>query len=323
MKKMSKMVLGFIGGLALTLNTAFIVNADWKAESGKWWFATSNGYITGWDNIAGKWYYFDENGWMKTGWQQVDGKWYYLKNSGEMVTGWQKIEGENNWYYFETSGAMRTEDLLENGITYHFEASGKCLNPLEGQAEIPENVNPYVLGTWNGHTFISNLLNLQFKFPEDISIMSKFQIEQMLGGRIENTLFNDGNKAVQENLENYESGYDFCVLLPDETSNIQLLWENIALTAPGREISIEQYMEVVKNRYLAILNQQIEYIKKEENVNLGGQSFLKLSISLKDIGYQDFYVIEKGNFIGVIIATYTPQSTETVQEILNSAAAVN
>lgn len=34
MKKMSKMVLGFIGGLALTLNTAFIVNADWKAENG-------------------------------------------------------------------------------------------------------------------------------------------------------------------------------------------------------------------------------------------------------------------------------------------------
>ncbi len=325
MKKINKMIFTLIGGMFFACSTTFHVNADWKTEDEKWWYATENGYKTGWEYIAGKWYYFDESGWMQTGWQQIDGKWYYLKDSGEMMTGWKEIDGQNNWYYFENSGAMRTEDLAENGVIYHFDSSGKCVNPTEEQqAQVkttPTIPTKYSLGTWNGNVFSSELLNLSFTFPNDVTRISLYDLKELGMNMDVIDLFNDGATSAQENLEDYETAIDFALILDDEYSNMELLWENIT----GFEITESDYLEVFKQSdymyVLQFLGAPIKYMK-EETVQIGGQTFLKLSICFNDMGYQDIYVIKKGNFMGVMLVTYSLESADIVQGILDSATAI-
>lgn len=83
---------------------------EWKQDSRGWWYLNDDGsYPTNtWQIIDSNTYLFDENGYMRTGWiQTVNGNWYYLNPTGE----------------------IRRDDLLENGITYHFDSSGVCTNP--------------------------------------------------------------------------------------------------------------------------------------------------------------------------------------------------
>lgn len=283
MKKINKMIFTLIGGMFFACSTTFHVNADWKTEDEKWWYATENGYKTGWEYIAGK------------------------------------------WYYFENSGAMRTEDLAENGVIYHFDSSGKCVNPTEEQqAQVettPTIPTKYSLGTWNGNVFSSELLNLSFTFPNDVTRISLYDLKELGMNMDVIDLFNDGATSAQENLEDYETAIDFALILDDEYSNMELLWENIT----GFEITESDYLEVFKQSdymyVLQFLGAPIKYMK-EETVQIGGQTFLKLSICFNDMGYQDIYVIKKGNFMGVMLVTYSLESADIVQGILDSATAI-
>ena len=121
----------------------------WQKIGSKWyWFESGGKMVTGWKKLSNKWYYFDASGAMVTGWQKIGGKWYWFESGGQMATGWKKLN--NIWYYFDASGAMATGwkklnnvwywftssgamfcngSKVINGKTYHFDASGACLNP--------------------------------------------------------------------------------------------------------------------------------------------------------------------------------------------------
>lgn len=106
--KKTKLIIATIALTALMSSAA--LGAEWKQDAKGWWYQNDNGSFTtsDWQIIDGKTYLFDASGYMRTGWiHTIDGKWYYLNPTGE----------------------MRYADLIDNGITYHFDSSGFCTNP--------------------------------------------------------------------------------------------------------------------------------------------------------------------------------------------------
>ena len=106
-----------------------VMQTGWTYEGGSWYYLGSNGVMqTGWIQYQGIWYYLKPYGNMATGWVQDGGAWYYLNESGAMQTGW--IEYEDDWYYCYSNGVMaQNVTIVISGVSYTFDASGKCTNP--------------------------------------------------------------------------------------------------------------------------------------------------------------------------------------------------
>ena len=103
--------------------------AGWKNIEGKWYyFKTTGRMVTGRQTIDDKTYFFDDNGVMQTGWiSDGSNQWYYANPDGSLVSySWKKINGK--WYYFY-GFIMVNFDLTIDGVLYHFDSNGVCLNP--------------------------------------------------------------------------------------------------------------------------------------------------------------------------------------------------
>ena len=123
----------------------------WLEESDGWHYRDGNGHeVTGWYKVSSKWYYFDGNGVMLTGKQEIGDKLYFFADSGAMQAGkwvqdgadWyylgsggdayrsQWLKSGGKWYYFDENCVMLADTSREiKGKTYHFNASGVCINP--------------------------------------------------------------------------------------------------------------------------------------------------------------------------------------------------
>lgn len=81
-------------------------------------------------------------------------------------------------------------------------------------------------------------------------------------------------------------------------------------------MSASQYLDTVKEQLGALEDYGYEF-KDYEDVNIGEQTFTKLSVSaLGGAMLQDYYCISKGKYISSIIASYIPDSAETVEAVM-------
>lgn len=88
----------------------------------------------GWHQFNENWYWVESNT-MKTGWVQDKG-WYFLNEGthkdypvGAMLRD-KWVAGDGVWYYVQAGGTMVADQTIEiDGKSYHFDQSGKCLNP--------------------------------------------------------------------------------------------------------------------------------------------------------------------------------------------------
>lgn len=124
--------------LAGLLSAAMVVGsampafaAEWKKNDIGWWYEEDNGqYPTAtWKFINNNWFYFQTNGYASTGWIFENGRWYFADSDCYMLTGWVNVEGK--YYYLNpisdgTKGAMLTGEVVIDGVTYTFDASGAC-----------------------------------------------------------------------------------------------------------------------------------------------------------------------------------------------------
>ena len=84
----------------------------------------------------------------------------------------------------------------------------------------------------------------------------------------------------------------------------------------------EQYLDAVKEQLGALEDYGYEF-NDYEDVDIGGQTFTKLSVSaLGGAMLQDYYCISKGKYISSIIASYMPDSAETIEAVMAGVTAV-
>lgn len=108
----------------LTLNP-IKVNAEWRQDNTGWWYAESDSWTTGWQQISNTWFYFNDNGYMEKGWLLNNEKWYFLSSDGVMQTGLIKVDGKT--YYLGLNGDMQTGNIDINGEMYRFTTSGEVI----------------------------------------------------------------------------------------------------------------------------------------------------------------------------------------------------
>ena len=102
----------------------------------------------------------------------------------------------------------------------------------------------------------------------------------------------------------------------DRSSIVQMLHENVSVAALGKSMSAEQYLDAVKAQLGALEDYGYEF-NDYEDVNIGGQTFTKFSVSaLGGAMLQDYYCISKGKYISSIIASYIPDSAETIEAVM-------
>ncbi|RGC12927.1 hypothetical protein DWZ14_01525 [Enterocloster citroniae] len=185
----------------------------------------------------------------------------------------------------------------------------------ETTAEVKKAVE-FSTGSWNGHTFTSPWLNLAITFPEDCTISTEEDIKKMLGTGQEILVNNGVSNEAQYKAAEFTTTYDFMVILPDQSSIVQMLHENVSVAALGKSMSAEQYLDSVKAQLGALEDYGYEF-NDYEDVNIGGQTFTKFSVSaLGGAMLQDYYCISKGKYISSIIASYIPDSTETIEAVM-------
>jgi hypothetical protein len=103
MKKIKKVLVGFVTLLIMLSVTPISAHAEWRQGNSGWWYSQGNSYTIGWTKIDGQWYYFDSKGYMKTGWIYDSGNWYYLYGEGIMAHD-TTIDG----CYLNSNGAWTT-----------------------------------------------------------------------------------------------------------------------------------------------------------------------------------------------------------------------
>ena len=194
------------------------------------------------------------------------------------------------------------------------------IKETETTAEVKKTAE-FSTGSWDGYTFTSPWLNLTFTFPEDCTISTEEDIKKVLGTGQEILVNNGVSNEVQYKVAEFTTAYDFMVILPDQSSNVQLVHENISVATLGKGMSASQYLDTVKEQLGALEDYSYEF-KDYEDVNIGGQTFTKLSVSaLGGAMLQDYYCISKGKYISSIIASYIPDSAETVEAVMAGVTA--
>lgn len=164
-------------------------------------------------------------------------------------------------------------------------------------------------------------MNLTFTFPEDCTISTEEDIKKALGTGQEILVNNGVSNEVQYKVAEFTTAYDFMVILPDQSSNFQMVHENISVATLGKGMSAEQYLDSVKEQLGTLEDYGYEF-NDYEDVNIGGQTFTKLSLSaLGGALLQDYYCISKGKYISSIIASYIPDSAETVEAVMAGVTA--
>lgn len=176
-------------------------------------------------------------------------------------------------------------------------------------------------GTWDGMAFTNTWANLKFTFPEGSTIATADEIKQVVGAGAD-ALVNDGviNEA-QAKAADFTSAYDFLVTLSDGTTNIQLFYENTTVSTLGKGATAEEYQDALKNQLTSMTDYGYEYVGTEK-VDIGGQTFSKLTLSVMNGALmQEYYTLAKGKYMVNIIASYLPESADSVTEIISGVTA--
>jgi hypothetical protein len=99
-KKLKKIVIGFLCGISILVIHPIGANAEWKQDSTGWWYANNNSWYTSWKQINNQWYYFEQDGYMAHD-TIIDN--YYLNSDGIYSNGGKEIKAysnalnDNNW----------------------------------------------------------------------------------------------------------------------------------------------------------------------------------------------------------------------------------
>jgi len=124
----------------------------WLRADGKTYFLGLDGVQrTGWMESDGKRYYLNpaSGGAAHAGWLDYEGNRYYFSGDGVMQTGWLNLSG--NRYYLSADGTASRGKTQIDGKNWYFTESGALLILANPWNLIPEDYQPVIVATENGH----------------------------------------------------------------------------------------------------------------------------------------------------------------------------
>lgn len=178
-------------------------------------------------------------------------------------------------------------------------------------------------GSFDGTVFTNEWSNLRFEFPENLKIATPDEIKALVAQG------NAGLYADDEKLENamnkaaeLKLAYDFLVTNEDGSLNIQLTYENLAMSVGGTKLDEKAYLETALKPVFEDASLGYELLG-EEKVNIADKEFYKYSMSgFNGAIMQDMYCHKIEDRMIVFAVTYVPTLADQANEIVSKISTV-
>lgn len=219
----------------------------------------------------------------------------------------------------KTEPSSTTTTTTAADTTTTTETTTEETTTAETETTTEETASNVTFGTWDGTVFSNSWLNMKFTFPEDITIGSADTVKQTMGASAEGMDINPGDNS--GTLQGAADGiYDCLAIFADQGSSFQIFYANT--DTAGTDITPETYLAALKTQFESFADLQYE-CKDVETVDIAGQTFYKLPMTVSaGTMNQDYYCFQKDNYLVNFVVSYFPDSTETINQVITSIAAV-
>jgi len=186
-----------------------------------------------------------------------------------------------------------------------------------------EAKSTFKTGSFDGMVFTNEWSNLRFEFPENLKIATQDEIKALVA---------QGNAGLYEDNEKLENAmnkaaelklaYDFLVTNEDGSLNIQLTYENLAMSVGGTKLDEKAYLDTALKPVFE--DESLGYeLLKEEKVNIADKEFYKFSMSgFNGAIMQDMYCHKIEDRMIVFAVTYVPTLADQANEIVSKISTV-
>ena len=176
----------------------------------------------------------------------------------------------------------------------------------------------YKKGSVNGAHFESEYLNLQFTAPEGYTMQTEEQLLEFIDFGAE---FIDG---IDVNLDYTKATTvdEMVVSEPAGLPNLSLMVEKLPLSSMTEEAYIKQLKEMLPQ---ASSSMTFTFADELTTVEIAGKSYQKLSVVTEAYGMemlQDYLFHKSGNRMIGFIVTYSAETTQEMQDLLDLFASL-
>jgi len=174
-------------------------------------------------------------------------------------------------------------------------------------------------GSFDGMVFTNEWANMKFTFPEDSVVASQDEINEIM--KQGNSMLYSDDKKMEEALNkaaDLKLAYDFLISSPDNTTNYQLFYENLALSVGGTKYTEKEYLDVALEPVLA--NKELGYEILDEGTKvIADKEFYYYTLSgYGGVVIQNMYCFKLDNRMIVFTTTYTPENEKSVSEVIDN-----
>ncbi len=167
----------------------------------------------------------------------------------------------------------------------------------EDEESSGEDTFSYAVGSWDGNTFHNETTGITFQCPESWTIYSNEELAQNLG--IDASLFTE--EGAKE-LASAAVFADFMAIDTATGNNISLMYENLDVTSPLVDVSLEEYADIVYAQ--AAGSSDATYTEGEkETRTLWGKDCILVPLygSISGIDFAQYMILfEEGPLVGLV-----------------------
>ena len=180
----------------------------------------------------------------------------------------------------------------------------------------------FTIGAWNGNIFENSWLNMRFEVDNYWTIATDEEIAEFSGVGLE--MLSELQGTSKESLEamvDLTTVYGFLVLKGEGDPSIQLIFENLAKTIGGKNISEDEYLDIMLDQ---LSGMNYEMVEEASKVELANKTFTTLKTSAYDgLVLQDYYCYKQDKYMVTLITSYTEDNESSVQDFINNIAVLN
>ncbi len=176
-------------------------------------------------------------------------------------------------------------------------------------------------GSIENGMFLNETFQLSFPVSDDMVVLTDEQILQAMG--ISSEVLLDNKICTAEQMETAMEGsiYDTIIMMPDGTSKLVVMYENLDVTAKGLSLTASQYLQIVINHLSQIMDSECS-ISDMEEVTYGGFEYTKVDITQSQ-GYVQTYLVRiQDNYVVGMIYTCVSGQEEARDDFFQSLVEV-
>lgn len=180
----------------------------------------------------------------------------------------------------------------------------------------------FTLGEWKENQYENSWINMRFEVPTDWTIATQEEINEVLGAGAEALNIEGTSEEQLKAMAKLKAVYPFLVSNPSNTINVQLVFENMAMSLGGTKYTASEYMNQLSDMLLQQEVFQYELLN-EDTIELAGKQFemIRLSAYGGEM-YQEYYAHKVGKYMTSIIVSYASDREDEKNDFINKISAI-